>query len=90
LPDGTIRFFQKGEVFSFPKVPHCFDLVSSEVDFARASKDELMAAKWKPSQAKKVVKEVFGATLKLGGKKEDIVDRIIDIRERYVDEAQLV
>ena len=89
LVDGTIRYFQRGEVFEFPKCPRSFEPVKAEVDFARASKDELMAAKWKPAMAKKAVKELFGMDIKVNGKKEDIVDRIIDIRERYVDEQQL-
>jgi hypothetical protein len=88
LASGKIKMFFRGEVDDFDKCPANFSPLegeeAKELDFLKASEEELLAAKWTFEAAFVVVSEEFGIKLKRG-KKADIVAQILDARYRKVD-----
>ncbi len=89
--DGQITFVHAGDVVDMTKeeaeVSGCFESVEDvEVNFATATAEELMAAKWKFIDAAKFAKKAFDIVLnKADGKKADVVEQIMDARYRKVD-----
>lgn len=91
---GKIHFVEAGEVRSLPANPYEKCFISLEdpaysVDFGVASRQELLQAKWKLSEAQAAMQELFGEELikHEGDKKADLVERILDIRFRAVTDA---
>jgi len=78
-----------GEVVEYDgdEVPANFEIVGKrEPDFAKDSASLLVASDWKPSDAAKAVKELYGVELKTKGKaRDDIINQVIDARNRAVD-----
>ena len=83
--DGKIHTFHRGEVFDFDECPAHFRPVRGDsINFLKASREELMAAKWTKKDAKMAIKLGYDVDLVIDedDKKRDIVEKILDIRKR--------
>lgn len=92
--DGKIKFFNEGEVGDFEVCPTNFRSLEEEyeVDFFRASEQELLDSTWKSADAAAAMQTLFGAKLKLEKgvtTKEDVVAQILDLRFRNADTNHL-
>ena len=88
LSSGKIKFFTPGMVEEFSKCPTHFEPIEEieEVNFQTASKEELMAAKWKKEDAVAFIHEKGAEPIIEDQiKKSDLVDMILDARFREVD-----
>lgn len=88
LDSGKIKFFNVGDVENFKKCPTHFESLETleDVDFDTASKEELMEAKWKRTDAKDFIKEKGGVPKVTGETtKAELIDQILDARFREVD-----
>ena len=84
--DGKVITVEKGEVVDLPKLHiHCrrVGTESDKVNFAKASESELLASKWKVSDARKFLEDLNVELRK--GSKEKMVAQILDARYRAVD-----
>jgi len=86
---GRNKIFSVGEVVDFEKCPpHFVVLDSASINFATASEEELLSAKWSLAEAKEAMQEAFN--FKITAKnKEAIVAQILDARDRYIGEEAL-
>ncbi len=91
--NGVCQLFKPGDVVDVEKCPPHFRPLNTDkavedggekVDFLTASKDELLVAKWKPSEARAAIEEAYGVTIDITGGRKKIVERILDARERAV------
>ena len=88
---GKIIFVEKGSVISAKKNPRksSFEALDEEasLDFATASENELMKAKWTVKEAKEAMADLYGYDLVIEAddKKKDVVASIIDARYRNTD-----
>ena len=92
---GKIITVKPGQVIELDECPDFFSIIKGEVgsekepevNFLKASRDELMAAKWKFKDAVDALRIAYGKVLTRDedDKKKDIVERIMDIRYRKID-----
>ena len=89
--DKKIHSVSRGQVLNdsqcegLDKHP-CFRAITGPVDFANASEEELMAAKWTFEEAAEALKRLYSFDLVKNNdeptKKTDLVKEIIDVRYR--------
>lgn len=92
--DGIIRTVDEGMVVDYAEEHAHLRPVegetpeAEEVNFLTASGPELLAAKWKFSDAAAIVKETYNVELNKT-EKTDIVAQILDARYRHVNDADV-
>jgi hypothetical protein len=88
MPDGKIRFFDRGRVWDFEQCPTHFSPLEGEnakvIDFATAKEAELLAATYDLADLKEYIKATYGASPGNRGK-EKTVEMLLDCRYREVD-----
>lgn len=87
MPDKSIRFFDRDQVWDFEECPvHFRPLEGPEatIDFAKAQRDELMAAEFPLQDLRDYIKTRFGVSSGNRGR-EKTVELLLDLRYREVD-----
>jgi len=90
---GKARYFKRGEIRVWPNVPKAhWELIDdAPIDFAKASKDLLMASSnWKPQEAINWLRETFGVEVPEGMDTERLVNYFISTREKQYGLVQNV
>jgi len=88
---------KRGAVVDVPDDPgqrfRCLEdpVVEYQIDFLKASEQELKNAKWKFADAKKAIGEAYGVELTRedGDKKSDIIAQILDAKYRAINPTVL-
>lgn len=92
---SRIVTFARGQVQEFDECPPHFEVIEGDkapvIDFIKAGRPELMAAKWTFEDANSAMLQMYGKQLKKeeGTKKSEIVEQIIDIRYRAVNPTDI-
>ena len=94
--DGKIWFINKGQVVEMDEPHKCFVAMENtadtppekkySIDFATASEEELMEAKWKFTEAEAAILTAFKVKLYKDDKKRDVVKQILDAQYRSTGE----
>jgi len=96
--EGKITFCERGYIFEFAEDPgprfECLEAKPGatpidkqyEIDFLKASEDELKEAKWEFKQAYEAIKDAYDIELfkEKGTRKSEIISQILDARFRAV------
>ena len=89
---GKITLCNKGGIYNLEEPNARFDCIEPEaqtyeVDFLKASKEELREAKWKFSDAKAAIKEAYDVSIhkEEGTTRMNVIDQILDARYRAID-----
>lgn len=89
---GKITLCTRGQIYTLDKPNGNFQSINGEVetyqvDFIKASQEELKAAKWKFVDAYKAIKETYDVELtrEEGTTRMNVIDQILDARYRAID-----
>lgn len=85
--DGSIRTFTDGQVFDFDgwkEVPPHFESLDKPVDFATATREELLASKWSFKQINEFCQATFKQEMPKGSK-DNMVTALLDMRFRATE-----